>query len=120
GVPQDPSTAARWYRLAAEQGNPDAQMFLGSAYLEGRGVHRDIGSALLWLDLAANTLRGEDRSTCEELLDQATWSASADQLARVQRLAAEWRPKPAEQPPVVPLAARSPARHRRYLATLSD
>lgn len=29
GVPQDHAEAARWYRKAAEQGDPDAQFNLG-------------------------------------------------------------------------------------------
>ena len=120
GVPENPSTAVHWYRMAADQGNADAQMFLGSAYLKGRGVPRDYASALLWLDLAATTLKGEDRTTCEALLEQALWSASSTQLTEAQRLAAEWQPKPADQPPVVPLSAKSLARRVRYQATLAN
>ena len=32
GVPQDDAEAVRWYRLAAEQGNADAQFNLGVVY----------------------------------------------------------------------------------------
>ena len=38
GVPQDYAEAVRWYRLAAEQGNANAQYSLGGAmYGTGRG-----------------------------------------------------------------------------------
>ena len=120
GVPQNPSTAARWYQMAADQGNADAQMFLGSAYLEGRGVDQDLANALLWLDLAAKTLHGEDKATCDGLLEQAVWSASPDQLSAAQRRAAEWQPKPAARRRVTPLSAKSMARRLRYQATLAD
>ena len=106
--------------MAAEQGNADAQMFLGTAYLKGRGVNQDLANALLWLDLAAKTLDGEDKAACDALLDQAVWSASPDQLTRAQSLTAEWQPRPADRPPVVRLSGKSMARRRRYQATLAN
>ena len=33
--------AARWYRLAADQGDADAQFNLGAMYAEGQGVPQD-------------------------------------------------------------------------------
>ena len=41
GIPQDYAAAAKWYRLAAEQGNAEAQNKLGVCYAWGRGVPRD-------------------------------------------------------------------------------
>jgi TPR repeat protein len=38
GVAQDYATAAKFYRLAAEQGNARAQNNLGSLYDSGQGV----------------------------------------------------------------------------------
>ena len=35
GVPQNYTEAAKWYRLAAEQGNAQAQYNLGFLYAEG-------------------------------------------------------------------------------------
>jgi hypothetical protein len=52
GVPQDFQEAAKWYRLAAEQGFVDAQ-FLGRIYAEGRGVPQDFQEAAKWYCLAA-------------------------------------------------------------------
>ena len=37
-IPKDAIMSAYWYRLAADQGNPDAQFSLAIAYQEGRGV----------------------------------------------------------------------------------
>jgi TPR repeat protein len=45
--------AARWFRKAAEMGFPDAQVFLGSAYEEGRGVEKDEVEAVRWYRRAA-------------------------------------------------------------------
>ena len=41
------------YRLAADQGNADAQVKLGFMYREGRGVTKDHSEALKWYRLAA-------------------------------------------------------------------
>ena len=41
GVPQDYSTAVKWYSLAAEQGDADAQTNLGVMYANGEGVLQD-------------------------------------------------------------------------------
>ena len=40
--------ATRWFRKAAEQGNADAQGFIGFAYLKGNGVSKDPTEATRW------------------------------------------------------------------------
>jgi TPR repeat protein len=45
--------ALRWYRVAANQGNADAQLALGNLYAQGEGVQQDYGAALLWYRKAA-------------------------------------------------------------------
>lgn len=49
----DPREAARWYRLAAEEGDMEAQYRLASAQMTGRGVARDLAEAAFWLEQAA-------------------------------------------------------------------
>jgi TPR repeat protein len=44
-VPEDHAEAARWYRRAADQGNPDAEFNLGSLYDSGQGVPQDHAEA---------------------------------------------------------------------------
>lgn len=51
---QDPPAAARWYRLAAEQGVADAQNNLGAMYQNGLGVPLDLAEAAKWYRLAAD------------------------------------------------------------------
>ena len=53
GVPQDYKTSVKWYSLAAEQGNADAQSSLGLMYRKGDGVPQDYKTALKWYRLAA-------------------------------------------------------------------
>ncbi len=45
--------AARWFRMAAERGNADAQYMLGGLYSDGRGVAQDYAEALKWYRMAA-------------------------------------------------------------------
>jgi uncharacterized protein len=53
GVTQDYKEALKWYRLAADQGNADAQYFLGNMYQDGKGVVQDYREGVKWLRLAA-------------------------------------------------------------------
>lgn len=53
GVPKDYAVAAGWYRKAAEQGNSQAQAFLGDYYARGQGVTQDYAAAAKWYRKAA-------------------------------------------------------------------
>ena len=53
GAPTDQERAARYLRLAADQGFADAQTMLGRSYIYGTGVQQDFGQAALWLHKAA-------------------------------------------------------------------
>ncbi|MGA2774369.1 MAG: tetratricopeptide repeat protein [Bryobacteraceae bacterium] len=48
------SEAAKWYRLAAQQGDAGSQRELGQMCLEGRGVPQSDTEALKWLHMAAD------------------------------------------------------------------
>jgi TPR repeat protein len=51
GVPPDLKQSAFWYRKAADQGDPRAQVELGYFYLKGIGVDRDASQAGAGLDV---------------------------------------------------------------------
>lgn len=53
GVPQDRAEAARWWRMAADQGVAYAQASLGAAYDAGQGVPKDYAQAFVWFRKAA-------------------------------------------------------------------
>ena len=50
---QSKSTAAEWYRKAADQGDADAQYKLGVFYENGYGVTQDKEQAMQWYKKAA-------------------------------------------------------------------
>ena len=54
GVPENDPEAVRWFRLAADQGDADAQSNLGVMYANGEGVLEDDPEAVKWLRLAAD------------------------------------------------------------------
>ena len=58
GVAQNFQTAMKWYTLAAEQGNADAQYSLGTMYQKGHGVLQDHARAYMWFNLSLS--RGHD------------------------------------------------------------
>ena len=54
GVSQDFPAAEKWFRKAAEQGDMEAQYFLGAMHAEGRGVPQNIEEAFTWYRKAAD------------------------------------------------------------------
>ena len=52
GVRQDYSQAARWYKLAADQGHVEAQNNLGLLFNSGLGVPMDAGTAMSWIAIS--------------------------------------------------------------------
>ena len=54
GVIQNDAEAAKWYRLAADQGNAFGQFNLGFMYEDGRGVIQNDVEAVKWYRLSAD------------------------------------------------------------------
>jgi hypothetical protein len=52
-VPQNWTTAAKWWRKAAAAGDGEAQWYMGQCYYYGRGVGRDVAQAMVWFRKAA-------------------------------------------------------------------
>ncbi len=51
---KDYAKAVEWFQKAADQGNADAQDWLGVCYYNGRGVQQDYKQAVEWYQKAAN------------------------------------------------------------------
>jgi hypothetical protein len=60
GVPRDPAEAAKWFKLAADQRDNQAQLNLAILYGRGDGVPRDLEAADRWGRMAANN--GNERA----------------------------------------------------------
>ena len=57
----DYATALKQLKPLAEQGNPDAQLFLGKMYLKGQGVPKDPDQANKWFRQAATQGNAESQ-----------------------------------------------------------
>ena len=96
GVLQDDAEAARWYRLAADQGYPAAQFNLGMAYANGWGVPRDLINGYMWVNLSV--MRGIQNpaaaiTAAKSLKTIAQEKMTPAQIAEAQKLAGDWKPK---------------------------
>jgi uncharacterized protein len=75
----DYASAAAWFRKAAEQGLPQAQLQLGSMLKEGKGIPVDKAEAYFWLVLsyeagnqtAAESLKGLETALTNQQIEQA-------------------------------------------------
>ena len=93
GVPQDYGEAVKWFRLAAEQGNAQAQFNLGLMYSIGDGVPQDYIQAHMWFNLAG--ARGDENA--REARDIVKDRMTPEQTAEAQHLASEWKPRTEEK-----------------------
>ena len=92
GIAPNPTAAAGWYRRAAEQGLPDAQLNLGIACALGRGVPENLIEAYEWLDLAANSFATEEqRERAVRARELIAPRMLPEQVASARRLARERR-----------------------------
>ena len=94
---KDYAEAERWYRRAAEQGDPFAQASLAILFRFGKGVNRDYVEAYKWFYLAASRTTGSDQESILELRDSTAARMTAEQVTEASRWAREWKPKPAAE-----------------------
>jgi TPR repeat protein len=83
GVAQDFIEAVKWYRLAALQGNSQAQSNLGLMFAKGNGVTQDNVRAHMWWNIAA----AQGDSHAVKNLDVVSKRMTAQQIAEAQAMA---------------------------------
>ena len=91
-VPQDYAEAAKWFRLAAAQGDAEAQHNLGVLYRRGQGVPQDYVEAHKWLNpAAATTAEPAHRDSAVKGRDSLAALMTPAQIAEAQKRAREWK-----------------------------
>ncbi|MGO9020651.1 MAG: hypothetical protein ACLQVJ_20105 [Syntrophobacteraceae bacterium] len=80
-------------KLIAEQGNAEAQWYLGVMFHDGQGFSQDFVQAHMWFDLAAAS--GDPTGVKSREIIAAKMTPS--QIAEAQRLSREWKPKGRDQ-----------------------
>ena len=81
GLPRDLVEAQRWYRAAANQGDPFAEASLGIFYNAGKGVPRNLVLAFMWFDRSASHLTGADKESVLEMRDSVGRRLTPEQIA---------------------------------------
>jgi len=90
-VPQDDAEAVWWLRVAAEQGEAQAQYNLGVMYEGGSGVREDYTKAHMWLNLSGSRATGNLRVRAAAGRDTIALRMTRGQLAEARRMAREWQ-----------------------------
>jgi TPR repeat protein len=73
GVPKSEKEARKWSRLAAKQGNPEAQTLLGSLYYKASGEESpDVVRAYMWYEAAAEQGNAEAKKDLASLAKELT------------------------------------------------
>jgi hypothetical protein len=75
-VTRDYAEAAKWYGLAAAQGDADAQYSLGILYDNGTGVVQDDTEAAKWFRLAADQVLCQSAKQSRRLIHQGARRAA--------------------------------------------
>ncbi len=78
--------AARYFALAAESGNPQAQYHLGLLLLGEEGVARDVAKSWMYLSLASSSV--EDAAESRDVLEL---EMSPQDLEHARGLLADWK-----------------------------
>ncbi len=86
GVVRNEAEAVKWYRRAAEQGNPQAQFVLAERHRVGHGLPKDLVQAYMWTSLSAE--RGFPQA--RDSLVGLEMRMSPAQIAEAHRSATEW------------------------------
>ena len=91
GVSEDIKEAAKWWQLAASQGDAEAQASLGFLYELGSGVTQDYVQAYLWYSLAIAASPGNANAVSGR--QAAMRKLTPSQLTEAQNLVQNWKPK---------------------------
>lgn len=96
-IPLDDAEAAKWFGLAAEQGQADAQAYIAIMYSNGEGVPQDDVQAYKWFTIAVETSDSKEFGEGVQAVLQSRTELEAkmtpEQIAEAQRLAREWTEK---------------------------
>jgi TPR repeat protein len=105
GVPQDYAEAVKWFRLAAERGDANAQYALGLMYERGHGVSQDYILTHMWFDLSA----AQGTQIAVTSRDRIERQMAPAQIAEAQKLAHDWKGhfRPSNDVCAIPLSNRS-------------
>jgi S1-C subfamily serine protease len=89
----DKATAAAWYRQAAVQGEPNAQLRFGRMAFDGEGTKRDWRDGYKWTLVAAERLPLAKRKDAVDEAARMRAAMSEGEARRATSDAAKWQPR---------------------------
>ena len=81
--------AVKWWKLAAEQGDADAQYNLGHMYYKGQGFPQDYALAHMWFNICSPSKDEE----CMDNRNIVEKEMTPQQIEKAQEMARNWKPK---------------------------
>jgi TPR repeat protein len=94
GVTKDQREARKWSRMAAKQGNTDAQVMLGSLYAKAEGGESaDVSRAYMWYEVAAEQGNAEAKKELAVISKELT----PQQISNAKALAEKCKASKFEQ-----------------------
>ena len=86
GVTKDQKEAKKWSRLAATQGNADAQVMLGSIYAKADGGESaDVSRAYMWYEVAAERGNAEAKKELAVISKELTPQQISEARAQAEK-----------------------------------
>jgi TPR repeat protein len=86
GVTKDQKEAKKWSRLAAKQGNADAQVMLGSIYAKADGGESaDVSRAYMWYEVAAEQGNAEAKKELAVISKELTPQQISEARAQAEK-----------------------------------
>jgi len=83
---ENPEEAAKWWKMAGDQGYPKALYNLSGSYFQGKGVPKDLALAYAYYKLSNLVPKDKVKGMATIL--------SKEELERAEKLVAEWKPQP--------------------------
>lgn len=88
---RDPRLAARWLKLAAEKGHPQAQALLGKMLVDGSDIRRNMVAGLMWLTVASSSMQDSENNDWIRMAQEDAFSvATLKERVRATELARAW------------------------------
>ncbi len=90
----DYAQAEKWWKLAADQGEPTAANNLSALYSEDNGAPRNLVKSYAWFKIAYSPGQMKMRATAQEFLDKLVKDMKPADIAAAEKQASRWKAKP--------------------------
>jgi uncharacterized protein len=104
--------AAKWWQIAAEQGDVTALVVLSNGYKQGAGVPISLAKSYEYMLVASRLVSGSQASGIKPQLDEQRKTIDVDAATRAEKAAAGWT----AQPTALTLRAREGIEEARRIA----